>query len=47
MADEQDEPQKQATEKGLEIPVPKRKDVLDVFEKAAKPESDSERRPKQ
>jgi hypothetical protein len=28
---------KQRTEKGLEIPVPKRKDVFKVFERAAKP----------
>jgi hypothetical protein len=29
--------QKQRTSKGLEIPVSKRKDVFEVFEKAAKP----------
>jgi hypothetical protein len=33
---EPDEPT-QKTRKGLEIPVPKRKDVFDVFERAAKP----------
>jgi hypothetical protein len=31
---------KQRTEKGLEIPVPKRKDVRRVFEKAARSVSD-------
>lgn len=35
----------QRTEKGVEIPVPERKDVLDVFEKAAKGSDPS--RPKQ
>jgi hypothetical protein len=28
---------KQRTEKGLEIPVPKREEVFEVFEKSAKP----------
>jgi len=38
MADERQEPQpKQKTRKGLEIPIPKRKDVFEVFERAAKP----------
>lgn len=37
MDDKRQEPQTQRTEKGLEIPVPKRKDVMAVFEKAAKP----------
>jgi hypothetical protein len=34
-----DKPQapKQTTPKGLEIPVPKREDVLDALKKAAKP----------
>jgi hypothetical protein len=34
--DEKQEP-KQTTPKGLEIPVPKRKDVLDAIKKAATP----------
>lgn len=48
MADKRQDPQpKQKTAKGLEIPVPKRKDVFEVFEKAARPESGSDSRPKQ
>jgi hypothetical protein len=39
----EDEP-KQRTEKGLEIPIPKRKDVFEVLERAAKP---LRRRPRQ
>lgn len=39
MTEKRKEP-KQRTEKGLEIPVPKRNDVLRVFEKASKPVSD-------
>jgi hypothetical protein len=31
------EPPKQTTPKGLEIPVPKRKDVMDALKKIAKP----------
>lgn len=37
MDDKRQEPPKQKTRKGLEIPVPKRKDVFGVFERAAKP----------
>ncbi len=47
MADDKTEP-KQATPRGLEIPVPKRSSVLGLLRKAAKPtpqESDAERRP--
>jgi hypothetical protein len=36
MTGEPQEP-KQKTPKGLEIPVPKRKDVLDAFRKIARP----------
>ena len=36
MADENEQP-KQRTQKGLEIPVPKRDEVLGVLRKAAKP----------
>jgi hypothetical protein len=36
MADKRQEP-KQRTPKGLEIPVPKRRDVMDLIEKVAKP----------
>lgn len=36
MADQQQEP-KQTTPKGLEIPVPKRKDLMDAFKKIARP----------
>jgi hypothetical protein len=41
---EPDEP-KQKTHKGLEIPVPKRREVFEVFERAAKGVSDRARRP--
>jgi hypothetical protein len=33
---------KQRTDKGLEIPVPKRRDVLGLFRKAAKPTPEGE-----
>jgi len=36
MADKPQEP-KQKTPKGLEIPVPKRKDLLDAFKKIVQP----------
>jgi DNA-binding cell septation regulator SpoVG len=36
MADKPQEPTQQ-TEKGLEIPVPKRKEVMDAFRKIARP----------
>jgi len=36
VADKTQEP-KQKTDKGLEIPVPKRKDLLDAFRKVVKP----------
>lgn len=44
MGDKKQEP-KQKTRKGLEIPVPKRREVFEVFEKAAKTDSDSLDRP--
>lgn len=40
MSDDKPQEPKQQTGKGLEIPVPKRKDVFEVFEKASKPLSD-------
>lgn len=33
----QEQPATQRTEKGLEIPIPKRSDVLDAFKKALRP----------
>ena len=33
----QEKPETQRTEKGLEIPVPKRSDIMDAFKKALRP----------
>jgi hypothetical protein len=37
MSGKEQPPETQRTEKGLEIPVPKRKDVMDAFRKIVKP----------
>lgn len=39
-----DQKEKQKTDKGYEIPVPKRDDVFDVFKKAATPKKESSTR---
>lgn len=41
----EEEPNTQKTEQGYEIPVPRRKDVLDVFERASRPLEDRTSRP--